>query len=186
MNRMMIDFETFGLSHNVLPFSVGVVVFNLEGIVHQYYANFDCRKLLSVCPNSFQIEYGTVHWWMQQSQEARDRIFGETALRQNAVDISVDIALAWEHYKCQELWANGADFDGAILKNLRNAFGHSQFWPYNALRDARTVYKLFPNVVQSIKADGVKHDALSDAIWQTKALIKCLQIIEGSELPNGV
>jgi len=41
-------------------------------------------------------------------------------------------------------------------------------------------------VVQSVKADGVKHDALADAIWQTKALIKCLQIIEGSELPNGV
>lgn len=186
MNRMMIDFETLSLNHNALPLSIGVTVFNLDGIITEYYANIDCRTLARLYPNDFHIEFGTVAWWMQQSEEARNRIFSAGVQITEPTNVWGMLQSMWQNFSCQELWANGADFDGAVLKNLGKTFGYRPFWAYNALRDARTIYKLFPKVVAAVPKEGVAHDALADAKWQTKALVACLRIIEGSELPDAV
>ena len=185
MNRMMIDFETFAIAPNALPLSVGITVFNTEeGIIHEYYNNFNIDRLTKYFPNKFAIQTGTIQWWMRQSEEARDRIFGAHAMPFDAGTILANLASIWQQFNCQELWANGSDFDGPILKNLLDVHEVPQFYPYNALRDARTVYKLFPTVVKSVPFVGAAHDALADAKWQTLALIPCLRIIEGSELPK--
>ena len=47
-------------------------------------------------------------------------------------------------------------------------------WQYGEVRDYRTVrecFKLPPTIEARLKKDRVKHDALQDAIYQTKYLI---------------
>lgn len=75
---------------------------------------------------------------------------------------------------CDELWANGVVFD---IGNLGSLYGAEKVpWKYNAVRDARTVYRVMPVLPErqealdrykgDMDANGGAHDPQVDCRWQ--------------------
>lgn len=86
--------------------------------------------------------------------------------------------------KCVEVWANPPQFDLIILRHLFDECGVKCPWHYRVERDFRTLkghaHQL--NIdYQPAYANIDKHDALSDAIAQARAV----QIIEKAIFTGG-
>jgi hypothetical protein len=79
----------------------------------------------------------------------------------------------WFGPKSLPVWGNGAVFDNTILSNAYFNTGREPPWKCWDDRCYRTVKALF-HWVKSDDREGVYHNALDDAVYQTKHLIKIL------------
>lgn len=66
------------------------------------------------------------------------------------------------------VWCKGTDFDAAILTHAFNQYHMSVPWKYSAVRDFRTLKKLFP--YYSYPTNPNAHNALADAKHQAEEL----------------
>lgn len=159
MNRMMVDIETLSVRPNAYVASIGIVVFNVHGIVMSAQFSLNPREKH---PEE-HIDVDTVKFWMAQSRDAQEKLFG---------DYDVDVALqqindAYKNLCCDEIWARGPQFDVNAIENLMRIRGFKPAWKYYEVRDLRTVLKkddLVPFV-------GTKHVAEDDALHQVKNLL---------------
>lgn len=172
MNRLMVDIETLSVRPNAVVVSIGAVAFNSEGnLLGENYSILDLSQYDKM--DNFAFDTGTISWWMQQTEEAR-KIFGPTVPK---VHIGYALALLgslYEQFKCEEVWANGTDFDLPILKNLADRFNQRLPWSYSKARDYRTLRQLYPEIKPSIP-NPVAHNALADARFQAFHLIEILK-----------
>ncbi|MGL4895726.1 MAG: 3'-5' exonuclease, partial [Shewanella sp.] len=126
------------------------------------------------------IDAPTVLWWMKQSDEARAKF----ANNDKAEPIKRVLAMFTLFVKPDsQVWGNGIAFDNVII---RNAYSVAPPWKYWNDRDVRTIVELGKVVGIDPKRDvpfnGVKHDALADAIHQAKYVSVIWQALTGPYL----
>ena len=162
----MIDLETVGTGPDACILTIAAQTFDPTalGYLHQdYYARVDIDSQ----PNR-EVDDATVEWWATQPQEAQDEAFGEEGripLKQALEELSKLC------FHCNLTWANGTTFDMVILEN---AYKQEQLplpWRFWNVRDARTVYSLYPDLPKP-KAS---HHALEDCKRQIDLLQQTLQ-----------
>ncbi|MCG6265347.1 3'-5' exoribonuclease [Vibrio vulnificus] len=172
MKNLMIDLETMGNSSNAAIVAIGACFF--EPSTGEIGAKFSRIISLESSQQFGRIDASTVLWWMKQSGEAREVL--------NSPE-GVHIKQALHDFRqftndglSQPLvWGNGSSFDCVILKNtiiqcLGEQYVPWQFWNE---RDVRTMVDLGKKLLgfdpkRDMPFEGVRHDALSDAVHQAK------------------
>ena len=166
--QCMIDLETFALTPNAMIISIGAVKFDptADKLI---MADFHCAvDPVSAMQWKFDIEPGTVLFWMSDAQdEARRNWMGTPK-----VDLAstLDAFTSWYGPTSMPTWSNGADFDLPILKNAFTKLGFRTPWKYSDTRCFRTMKNITD--VPPPPSTGMLHNALSDATWQTRYLAK--------------
>jgi hypothetical protein len=172
MNNIMLDLETMGTSSNAAIIAIGACFFDPKTAVvgAEFYQTIDLEDaaLYGVMDPS------TVLWWMQQTSEAKE-VFNpkeSSPLKEVLLEFN-DWISQIEKLKDRIVWGNGATFDNVILANsYRTAFG-SVPWGHYGDRDVRTIVDLGRTILKfdpkrDMPFEGVKHNALDDAIHQAK------------------
>jgi hypothetical protein len=127
------------------------------------------------------IDPDTVHWWMQQSDAARDAITYYTP-KIPLADAFVELAKWYEEQKCTEIWAMPVTFDIVLLENAYKREKRTIPWSYRQVRDFSTIKRssLLNNYIgdmETVIREGTHHNAVDDAIHQAKQLQKTLKAV---------
>lgn len=168
--HIMIDLETMGTSPKAAIVSIGAVAFEKGEIFARFYRNISLKSCMDV---GLEVDADTIAWWMMQDDQARfDFSSGHTA---PLSDVLNHLA-RWtdENSPVETVWGNGAAFDNVILRHAYQAVGLNPFWTYKQDRCYRTVKELHPNIAYIHQ--GVKHNALDDAISQTMHLMSMVEL----------
>ena len=185
MNDIMIDLETFGLSKRTAVASIGAVFWNpVTGEMGpSLYRVID----LTSC-KSLEVDFNTIYWWLEQSEEARKAITidGKVSIEQALIDLS-KFAGSLGNPKTVRYWSNGANFDNAIIEELYLLYGIKSPFSYYNSRDVRTVLGFYPkNLFYNWKIanprKGAHHTALEDAKYQATYTTMILQELGVEEL----
>ena len=165
MNHCMIDIETMSKEKNAAIASIGAVHFTEDGIVDTFYQTVDlqsCKEL------GLHVDPETVRWWLSQSPEAL------AALRKDTVPLSeaLDKFDAWFPDPKACVWGNGVAFDNVIVASAYKALDREIPWKWWNDRCYRTIKAVID--IPEDKREGVHHNALDDAMHQTKHLLKIL------------
>ena len=165
MINVMIDLETYSTRSNAAIASIGAVKCEDDKIVDTFYCTIDP----SSCKNAgLHFEKTTLEWWSKQSREARD------ALLKDNVDLESALKnfATWYGKKSLPTWGNGAGFDNVIMDNAYRAVNLTRPWLPWEDRCYRTMKNLVNIPID--KREGTYHNALDDALTQTKHLQKIL------------
>ena len=170
--NFMFDLETLGTAPRSVVLSIGAVVFYPEVNVvdHEFYIELNPKQKDRI------IDPDTLAWWLKQ--DINPPLSGLVSLG-DAVDcLSIYIKnQCREHNATPILWANGIDFDWGLLKEIYNDLNYSLPVKYNAVRDQRTLARLFPEIKLEERPVGSAHNALEDAKYQAKHLMNILSHI---------
>lgn len=182
---IMLDLETLGTRCGSVILSIGACTFDRATGAHDILG-LDCTpnfhiflKMKCQMAHGATIDPATVIWWLGQSEAARHAII---AGQDDAVN-SYEALTAfddWMNMVCPEvpariIWANGADFDLALLAELYRKFNRQPPWPYNGARDMRTVFDLAETKPKALlDAPTGAHDALVDAQYQANVMALAL------------
>lgn len=169
--HIMIDIETLGLIPESVILSIGAVCFipSQTQVEEMFYVECDVRQ-----PRV--IDTDTVKWWHKQSTPMP--IHGEVPLRDALLKLYDFVHLNKNADNEIEIWANGTDFDIAVLYNAYRQFDITPAWKYSSVRDYRTMSKMFPHIARPPEMPN-KHNALNDAYWQTNHLSAILMHLDG-------
>lgn len=173
---MMIDFETLSLKSPIV-LEIGVVVFDTLGIKEEI--------LIKVCPKSCQdvglnLDINTVSWWLNENKE----LLSEKVNARDALSIEEAIALLFKTYRewcCTKVVGNGSLADilwvHQIVDKLKEntSFKEEIPWSFRDEMCFRTLKALLPPV--NVEFEGIRHDALDDARWQSLYMIEVLKNI---------
>lgn len=172
MDNVMLDLETMGNKPGCKIMSIGACRFNPQ--TGEIGDTFHKQINLANCPGSF--DASTVLWWMHQDKEAQQKFYDND--KQGSAAEVIGSFMAWLN-DGDKVWGNGSTFDNSILKATA---GHLQIpvkWKFWNDRDVRTVVDLGRQIgidpKKDMPFDGVKHDALADAIHQAKYVSLIIQ-----------
>ena len=115
----------------------------------QYYA----RITLESQPNR-TIEQGTIDWWATQPEAQKEAFMEEGRID---LDQALD-SLGKLIWHSNFIWMNGPTYDATILEHAYKSYGKPLPWQYYKVRDARTVYSLWPDCPRP----PTSHHALQD------------------------
>jgi hypothetical protein len=168
-----IDLETMSTAPNAAIVSIGAVFFTEKDIVDTLYTPVSLQSCLDAgLHNSATTEL----WWSNQSPEARAawEVENPPSLLDALSKLNAFMCL---HASKKQMypWGNGADFDLVILKSAFDVIGCDTPWPFYNQMCFRAVKNLFKDVMAPPKI-GTNHNALDDAINQTKHLQKIIQV----------
>ena len=171
MKHVMIDLETLGTVADAAILSIGAVRFDLDSDAIDDQGFYASVSLDSNSEYKRRIQENTLIWWLRQPVEAQS-VFHESKQRlPDALDGLAD----W--MKCDKhtcVWSNGADFDLPMLAHAFASTGKDVPWEFWNSKCVRT-YKNLPGAKNvKIPFDGVKHNALFDAVHQAK-LVQAIQ-----------
>ena len=161
---IQIDIETFSTAKNAALASIGAVKFTDKEIVDKFYINVDPITSKAA---GLHFSQSTIEWWKTQKPEAFK------ALKNNRVSLNdaLDQFSEWYGPKSIPIWACSPSFDCVIMEANYQAAGKKAPWKYTDERCFRTFKAMF-------KADtvrqGVYHNSLDDAIFQTQYIIDVL------------
>lgn len=179
----MIDLETMAVTPDAAILAIGACVFNLheEGKI---YSQFSMNiSIESNEEKGRRIQGSTVAWWLKQSDAARMALFDNPTNLPNALK-SLRMWMQETKPAVTTIWANDPDFDIVILKSAFDACG--ELWPYGFWmnRSVRTIQELaYPDpedlkvVKTQLRAGGVHHRAVDDAIMQARLVQHCYRIL---------
>jgi len=167
MIQVMLDLETMSVRSNASIASIGAVKFEVgTGIIDKFYRTIDLRTCKAV---GLHIDPETVEWWNKQSKEARQALLKDNVSLNQALDDFTE----WFGRSSLPTWGNGAGFDNVIMENAFAACNMKR--PWRPWEDR--CYRTIKNIIQ-VPADerqGVYHNALDDALHQTRHLLKILE-----------
>lgn len=170
MQHLMIDIESLSTKPNGVILSIGAVFFDETGLGADFYQNIDLESSMEA---GFEIDAGTVYFWLKQSSEAG-------AVLDNKKLHYVDAIYSFMEFLCEncdtetvKVWGNSPSFDLVMLKNYVNKadiFEHteSELWKFYNERDFRTAVDIYK--CKRVKPN-VAHNALEDAKAQAQTLI---------------
>jgi hypothetical protein len=178
MNNIMLDIETMGTSTGASIMSIGACYFdrNTGEIGNTFHLPIDIST-------NGKIDASTVIWWMKQSDAARSKFFDNG----KAGHVKAVLAEFADFVKpnCQ-VWGNGIAFDNVIIRNAYDSLSLVTPWAFWNDRDVRTIVELGQAIgidpKRDFPFDGVKHDALADAIHQAKYVSAIWQALTGPYL----
>ena len=169
----MIDIETVGTGPDAAILTIAAQTFDPLGkgyMPQDYYARID----LDSQPDR-SVDQGTIEWWATQPPEAQAEAFGEenrTPLDQALTELGKIV------FHCNLIWANGPTFDMNILEHAYKSYGMQLPWNFWRVRDARTVYSLYPDLPKP----PASHHALEDCKRQIDLLQQTLAHLGVKEL----
>ena len=216
MLDITIDFETCSLCPTAAVMSIGAVAwrrdntaspfYNLKGGKQDPASVFSCHiDLRSMFINGFTFDEKTAAWWKAKTDEAKASLLSSDSydLPCRPIDVAVKDLFEWiEDFKKEQgeqdvcLWAQGTDFDIAILRNICYKLNINIPVHYTGFRDHRTfiyeaarlIYKAKGesydpskayNLVEDYKnvEKGAEHDPVFDckrSIYSTWQMIRLL------------
>lgn len=129
-------------------------------------------------PRHNVIEADTVAWWLQQSADARESILAEP--RHDAHKCATQLLQFFQDNLDHDarIWANPAHFDIPRLRNWIQFLNYGDnAWPFG-----RWSERCYQSVIKTLwqkrlDRQGVHHDALADAEYQTKNLLHALRAV---------
>jgi len=164
--NVMVDLETMSTRSHAAICSIGAVKWEGKEILDTFYCTIDLKTCKDI---GMHISKDTVKWWSEQNKEAlRELTRNNIPLYQ-----ALDDFREWFGPKSLCVWGNGAVFDNTILANAYFMSGQEPPWKCWDDRCYRTVKNLF-HWIPADKREGVYHNALDDAMYQTKHIIKIL------------
>lgn len=179
---VMIDLETLGTAPGSAIIALGAVFF-AEGMPEEEWAVYDSGPISWASNNAIGLttDTSTVEWWSMQVDAAR--VVYDAAMRMEPLAehvVTVLQAFAWFFPLGARLWGNGASFDAVLL---RRAYAQAAVvcpWQYWDESCYRTMKNRFGNVPKP-SFQGVQHNALADALHQTRHLQAILAHIKELE-----
>lgn len=169
MKHVMLDLETFGTKPGVILRSIGAVEFELDGTLgKKIYANIDRASCEAA---GLVADPRTEQWWSEQSKASQEALLVDP---KPLKDVVTSFASWFGKQGAVCVWGHGAAFDPVIFEAAANAVGVEVPWKFWNVRDTRTVFDLFGFDTSGSKRDGVYHNALDDAVFQTKCLCAAL------------
>lgn len=169
MQNIMVDIETLGTKNSSIILSIGACYFDIStGAIgptfHQHISPESCADF------GLTADVSTVMWWLGQSEEARSALV-EGGRNARALPAALQDLAQWMG-RDAKVWGNGATFDNVIVKNAYDRTGLPVPWAFWNDRDVRTIVDLGQQIGFDPKRDmpfqGVKHDALADAVHQAR------------------
>jgi hypothetical protein len=161
MTDMMIDFETLGVSRDSVVLSVGIVLFDEEGKMHeQLYREFDPRPQIV---DGRKVMQSTVDWWRKTNLAEFNRLMMAT---RDDITIALPEMMCnlREQYSITRVWSrHSMDFE-ILNYQLDNPF------PFWVQRDCASLDEF----VRMQKKNN--HNALDDALNQTEQVIEMRKI----------
>ncbi|MGF1807540.1 3'-5' exoribonuclease [Aliivibrio sifiae] len=169
MKDLMLDIETMGNGPKAAIMSIGACYFDIKTgeIGETFHKQINLESAVQA---GLVIDVFTVLWWLKQSEDARSKFYdNDDAFHINHV-LSEFTLFVKDHSK---VWGNGATFDNVILKNAyKKCFQTDAPWAFYNDMDVRTIVRLGRDVgfdpKKDMPFDGVRHDALADAIHQAR------------------
>lgn len=168
---MMVDLETLALDNPVV-IEIGAVVFRSEGIIATFSE--------SVCPESGEslgltISPSTVKWWLETDPELfKEKMEGSVPIW----DAVSTLTGFYQDFGCTKVMSNGSLADLKWIHQIVDKINSSVHlgvllpWSFRDEMCFRTVKMMHQDV--AVDWEGVRHDALDDAIWQSKFMIEVL------------
>lgn len=174
MKHLMIDLETLSTRPNAAVLSIGVVLFDAEGVHWTKEYTLDVESQIRRGRN---IEFDTLTWWVGQGVDAQ-KVFRECAqygvdVRDALTEIAAEIKNHVPVRKQLCVWSNALSFDVVILRGMYEQFAPDSWrvWDYPYERCYRTIVNTFdPEKKLAPPKAGVSHKALDDALWQAEYL----------------
>ena len=168
----MIDIEGLATGPDATILTIAAQTFNPLG--HGYYDHHYYARITLESQENRVIEQGTIDWWATQPK-AQAEAFAED------FRIPLDQALQELHklcWKCNRIWMNGPTYDANILEHAYKSYGMVLPWQYYKIRDARTIYGLYPGLARP----PTSHHALEDCKRQIDLLQQTLKYLNVKEL----
>lgn len=170
-NAVMVDLETMSTESNASIIAIGAVKFWLN--VKQEEFGEDQLFYTAVSLDSSQeaglhIKADTVMWWLAQEPEARNAFKNPVSLA-SALNAFSRFVPSKETY----IFGNGAAYDNVVLHNAYKAINLKYPVSYKYDVCYRTLSKL--SDVGPLPFEGTKHNALHDAMAQTRHLMAILE-----------
>ena len=173
----MFDIETLGISERAPVVEIGVILFERKTGKIQDEDLFKINLLSYKNYNgSFEMDYSTVLFWLNQTKIAQDKVFKDNSNGNNVFTAfnAVNEMLAY----AGTLWCHPS-FDYKILEYHLKIMGLENNVPFYKARDLRTVIDLSGYDYKNHPFDGTKHSALDDCKFQLSYLMACLKILKG-------
>ena len=229
MLDISIDFETCSLCPTAAVMSIGSVAWRRDNTASPFYqlkggkqdpaSVFSCHiDLRSMFINGFTFDEKTAAWWKAKTDEAKASLLSSDSydLPCRPIDVAVKDWFDWiEDFKKEQseqevcLWAQGSDFDIAILRYICYKFGIDMPLPHTGFRDHRTfIYEAARlicnargwsydpskayNLVEDYKniEKGAEHDPVFDcnrsiySTWQMMRKLDFLKLIPIQQISN--
>lgn len=170
--HIMIDIETLGRNADAVILSVAMVKFNFgKSTVAEHDLGIQLFPEVQKQFKNRSCDWNSIQWWLKQSEDTQQAMIDNERHRvtMERVVESIRIYIDSKDYK---IWANGASFDPPIVRHLFSQYNIKEPWDFRRVFDVRTINWLSKIDSKSIPlhADGIKHDALSDCLWQIDVL----------------
>jgi len=173
MADLMIDIEGLGTGPDTTILTIAAQSFDPLGSGYfnkHYYARITLES-----QENRSIQQDTINWWATQPAEARDEAFNEEG--RIPLEQALD-ELAKFIWQSKRIWANGPTYDMNIIEHAYKSFDKPIPWQFYVVRDARTVYSLYPGLPKP----PTSHHALEDCRRQISLLQKTLEHLNIQEL----
>ena len=171
MTDIMIDIETKGIGIDAAVLSIGAVKFERtdRGVVKTGTGMFyELPDLLEQEIMGRTTDKLTMSWWQSQSPEVYKAAFTDDGRK------PVETVLLNLFNFCNgatAIWAQGPQFDIAILEHMYESKDLAKPWKYSQIRDSRTLFDVLGDYRD--KNNTNLHNALEDALVQTYAVQEC-------------
>lgn len=165
MNNVMVDLETLATTADAVILSIGAVVFDLKTGEMSTDGFYRVVSVESSLAQGRRVSESTLKFWMSQGDDAKS-VFSEPSV---PIDFALSEFAVWLP-KDPIMWSNGADFDLPMLAHAYTQLGDAVPWKYWNSRCFRT-YKNLPGAKEiRVPFEGIKHNALADAMHQVQTL----------------
>jgi len=165
--RVMVDIETLGLEPGAAILSIGAVEFAMDRRRDTFYRTISRESNEGA---GLTVDEETLEWWREQDESAQRTLHNGGDLEE-----SMEAFAEWID-GADEVWANSPSFDCELLEAAGAAVDVQMPWEFYEERDFRTLKKL--PVAVEVEHDGVKHNALDDALHQAKVAQQTLERLE--------
>lgn len=172
MRDIMLDLETLGTKPGSVILSIGARAFDPDAgrLGEGFYTIITAASCEAA---GLTADLSTIHWWNQQSEEARAVLLAAldptksvpltSALLNFAGFIDDQCAAVGEEARPM-IWGNGSDFDNVLLSVAYERSRLLRPWRYSENRCYRTLKNLRVDV--PLDRQGIAHNALDDATSQ--------------------
>lgn len=229
MLDISIDLESCSLCPTAAVMSIGSVAWRRDNTASPFYqlkdgkqdpaSVFSCHiDLRSMFINGFTFDEKTAEWWKAKTDEAKASLLSSDSyeLPCRPIDVAIKDWFDWiEDFKKEQgeqevcLWAQGTDFDIAILRYICYKFGIDMPLSHTGFRDHRTfIYEAArlickvrgwsydPSKAYDLVEDykniekGAEHDPVFDcnrsiySTWQMMRKLDCLKLIPIQQISN--
>lgn len=171
VRHVMLDIETLSTGSSAIAMTIGCAMMDEKfNILDSLEFGIDWQHERQSMKH-YELEWSTFAWWLNQNEEARQRIIQSVKLSFAGIfALMRRLVIYWD---CVEVWSNGAAFDVPIIENIYRTQGEEVPWKFWNVRCFRTVKSLYKHVHMSDSV--VPHGAREDAIAQAIHLGNCLR-----------